>query len=130
MKSIRVRSYSGLYFPVFGLNTERYGVYGVSLCIQSECGKMRTRITPNADLFYAMHWYIYSRFKSRSSHRRSSFKKRCFLFYRAPPEDCCYNNRVLFLVKNRFAMLCIKVIIDTVPTRTKKNKRCRHEWGN
>ena len=32
--------FSGPYFPAFGLNTERYGV---SLCIQSECGKIRTR---------------------------------------------------------------------------------------
>ena len=32
--------FSGLYFPAFGLNTERYGV---SLRIQSECGKIQTR---------------------------------------------------------------------------------------
>ena len=32
--------FSGLYFPAFGLNTERYEV---SLCIQSECRKIRTR---------------------------------------------------------------------------------------
>ena len=38
------------YFPAFGLNTERY----VSLRIQSECGKMRTRITPNTDTFQAV----------------------------------------------------------------------------
>ena len=31
---------SGPYFPVLGLNTEKYFV---SLCIQSECGKIRTR---------------------------------------------------------------------------------------
>ena len=31
---------SGPYFPAFGLNTERYEV---SLRIQSECGKIRTR---------------------------------------------------------------------------------------
>ena len=36
MKRARIRSYSGPYFPVFGLNTERYSVY---LCIQSECWK-------------------------------------------------------------------------------------------
>ena len=30
----------GPYFPTFGLKTERYFV---SLCIQSECGKIRTR---------------------------------------------------------------------------------------
>ena len=47
-KSVRIWSYFGPYFPAFGLNAERYGV---SLRIQSECGKMRTRITPNRDTF-------------------------------------------------------------------------------
>ena len=28
LKSVRIRSYFGPYFPAFGLNTERYGVYG------------------------------------------------------------------------------------------------------
>ena len=51
MKSIRIRSYSGPYFPAFGLDTERYSV---SPHIQSECGKMRTRITSNRDTFYAV----------------------------------------------------------------------------
>ena len=50
VKSVGIRSYSGPHFPVFGLNRERY----VSLLIQSECGKKRTRITPNTDTFYAM----------------------------------------------------------------------------
>ena len=51
VKSGRIRSYSGPHFPVFGLNTERYLV---SLRTQSECGKIRTRITPNTDTFYAV----------------------------------------------------------------------------
>ena len=51
VKGVRIQSYSGPYFPAFGLNTERYSV---SLCIQSECGKIRTRITPNSDTFYAV----------------------------------------------------------------------------
>ena len=50
-------------FPAFGLNTERYRVflriwteYGLNtLRIQSECGKIRTRITPNTHTFYAVH---------------------------------------------------------------------------
>ena len=46
VKSVRIRSYSGPHFPAFGLNTY---LYCVSLRIQSECGKMRTRITPNTD---------------------------------------------------------------------------------
>ena len=49
-KSVRIRSYSGPHFPAFGLNTERYGV---SLRIRCKCGKMRTRISPNTDIFYA-----------------------------------------------------------------------------
>ena len=46
LKRVRIRSYSGPYCPAFGLNTE--------LCIQSECGNIRTRITPNTDTFYAV----------------------------------------------------------------------------
>ena len=40
VKSVQIRSFSGPYFPAFGLNTERYNV---SVCIQSECGKIQTR---------------------------------------------------------------------------------------
>ena len=50
-KKCQFRSYSGQHFPAFGLSTERYRV---SLRIQSECGKMRTRITPNTDTLHAM----------------------------------------------------------------------------
>ena len=45
--------FSGPFFPASGLNTERYGV---SLRIQSECGKIRTRITPNMDTFHALSY--------------------------------------------------------------------------
>ena len=38
-KSVRIRSYSGPYFPAFGLNTEGYSV---SLRIQSKCVKIQT----------------------------------------------------------------------------------------
>ena len=51
VKSVPIRSYSGPHFPAFGLNTERCGV---SLYMQSKCGKMRTRITRNTDAFYAV----------------------------------------------------------------------------
>ena len=49
-KSVRIRSFSGPCFPAFELNTERYSV---SLRIQSECGKIRTRKTPNTDTLHA-----------------------------------------------------------------------------
>ena len=51
VKSVRTLSYSGPQFPTYGLNKERYGVY---LQMQSECGKMRTRITQNTDTFHAV----------------------------------------------------------------------------
>ena len=37
VKSIRIWSFSGPYFPAFGLNTE---IYSVTLRIQSKCGKI------------------------------------------------------------------------------------------
>ena len=45
-KTLREKCLNTEFFLVrifFGLNTERYRVYGVSLRIQSECGKIRTR---------------------------------------------------------------------------------------
>ena len=45
-KNVLIRSYSGPYFPVFGLNTERYRL---SLRIQSECRKLRTRQQTNSE---------------------------------------------------------------------------------
>ena len=51
VKGVSIRSYSGPYFPPFGLNTKRYSI---SLRIQPECVKIRTRITPNMDTFHAV----------------------------------------------------------------------------
>ena len=49
VKSVRIQSYSGPCFPTLRLSTGRYFV---SLRIQSECWKIRIRITPNTDPFY------------------------------------------------------------------------------
>ena len=51
VKGVRIQSYSGPHFSVFGLHMERYAV---SVRIQSLCGKKRTRITPNTGTFYAV----------------------------------------------------------------------------
>ena len=48
IRSVRIWSYSDLHFLVFGLSTEGYSV---SLRIQSECGKVPTRINPYTDTF-------------------------------------------------------------------------------
>ena len=55
VKSVGIRSFSGPYFPAFGLNTERYSV---SLHIQSKCGKIRTKKTPNTNTFYTVFFII------------------------------------------------------------------------
>ena len=51
VKSVRIRSHSGPYFPAFRLNTERQEI---SFGIQFTCGKIRTRITPNTDTFHTV----------------------------------------------------------------------------
>ena len=45
------QDFARAYFPVFGLNTE---IYGVNLHIQSEYRKIRTRKTPYLDTFDAV----------------------------------------------------------------------------
>ena len=51
VKSVRIWSFSGPYFPAYGRNTERYSV---ALRIQAECGKIWTRKHPNTYTFYAV----------------------------------------------------------------------------
>ena len=46
--------YSELFWSVFSRIRTEYG-YSISLRIHSECGKIRTKITPNKDTFYAVY---------------------------------------------------------------------------
>ena len=50
-KIANIQRFYGPYFPAFGLNKE---TYSVSLRIQSLCGKVRTRKTPNMDTSHAV----------------------------------------------------------------------------
>ena len=50
-KEALIRSFSRPYFPAYGLNTE---IYLVNLLIQSKCGKIRSRKTPNLEAFHAV----------------------------------------------------------------------------
>ena len=68
-------SSSGPYFPAFGLDTERYGVF---LRIQSECEKIGTRETPNTDIFHA--FYIFSIMSRFTTTCISHFKKKTYIF--------------------------------------------------
>ena len=49
VKLVRIRRYSCPHFLGFGLNMDV-----VSFRIQSECEKIRTRITPKTDTFHAL----------------------------------------------------------------------------
>ena len=51
MKSVRIRNFSGPYFPTIGLNTEKCFV---SVRIHAEYGKIQTRETPNMETFHAV----------------------------------------------------------------------------
>ena len=51
VKSVHIRSFSGPYFPAFGLNKDRFSA---SLRIQFKCEKIRTIKTPNTDTLYAV----------------------------------------------------------------------------
>ena len=56
VKGDRIWSFLVHIFPhsdMLGLNTE---IYCENLRIQSECGEMRTRKTPNTDNFYVAHF--------------------------------------------------------------------------
>ena len=56
VKSARIRNYSGPHFPAFGLNADSRIL--LSLRIQFECRKMRTRITPNTNTFHTVYTAI------------------------------------------------------------------------
>ena len=51
VKSVRIRIFSGQYFPVFVLNMKRYSV---SLRILSKYGKIRARRTPHTDAIHVV----------------------------------------------------------------------------
>ena len=55
-----------LYFRVFLVHISPHcgevwrdiEIYGVNICIQSECGKLWTRKTPNGDTFYVVYLQV------------------------------------------------------------------------
>ena len=66
MKSVRIRSFSGLHFPVF-------------YCIQSECEKTRTRKTPNMDTSHAVQTPFKSLIKKNYFHCKITTSRMEFL---------------------------------------------------
>ena len=84
--------FSGPYFLAFRLNTERYGV---SLCILSECRKIRTRKAPYFDTFHAV--YV------TSTHSRTEINYLAYSKNRFENNDTCYQNlRILLFLSKLF----------------------------
>ena len=104
VKIVRIRSFSGPYFPAFGLKTERCGV---SLRIQSECAKMQTRKTPNTDTFHAVSVHFRPVFSSVSIRSRRTDPTIIYLFK--------VNNRS---TRKRYE-ICLKLTIKATK---------RHHW--
>ena len=59
VKSVRIQCYSGPHFSRIFPHSDWIRKDGVSLRIQSECGKMRTRITPNTDTLHAVRMVMW-----------------------------------------------------------------------
>ena len=98
LKSVRIWSHSGPFFPAFGLNTGRYSV---SLRVQSEWGEMWTRMAPNASTCYAVLMISFFSLGSqvllvRSDHQMCSIKKLFVKISQNQRETC---ERVSFLIK-------------------------------
>ena len=72
----------------YGLNTERHGV---SLSIQSKCGKMRTRITSNTDTFHSVCLYL--RFYGTTLLSLPSFTNLGFFYY---AKNSCFLEKILY----------------------------------
>ena len=109
VKSVQIRSFSGPYFPTFGLNSERYGV---SLRIQSECGKMRKRITPNTDTFYAVcnqnifRNIVYSEPEKYSETCQASIWRSVFLMNRSILRTIIYSEPLVYFETMVYSEFC------------------------
>ena len=71
---VRFWSFSGSNFPAFGLNRE---IYSVSLRIQSECRKIRTRKTPNTDTSHTVSLRLSNKFFLQTKQVTEEFTWRC-----------------------------------------------------
>ena len=55
VERVRIRSFSGSYFPTFWLDAERYRAEYISIFSQNaKCGKILTRKNPNTDTYQAV----------------------------------------------------------------------------
>ena len=118
IKRVRIRSYSGPHFSTFGLNKERFSV---SLCIQSKCGNVRNRITPNMDTFYAVYLCLATRRYSTEPRARKYVKRYGWLPFPRNLSNKCWK---------KLLDIAIKTGLDAVKTVSTKQsiKQLRKQW--
>ena len=74
VKSVRIRSYAGLYFPAFGLNTERYE-YSVRMRKNADQNNSEYGYFSHSDgmLYHSHALYHQIIFKSKDYHQAFSY---------------------------------------------------------
>ena len=76
VKSVCIRSFSGWYFPVFGLNAERYRV---PLRIQSKFRKIQSKLPTITDQNIVKSLTNFCSLRSKQQEKRDQFSfKKCF----------------------------------------------------
>ena len=99
VKSVRIWSYSGPFFPAFRMSTERCRV---SLHVQSEYGKIQTRITSNTDTFHVIIVYrkpskldLFRNLCIQNFRKHSKFKKKSN-YFNLKKVRISYNEKVVY----------------------------------
>ena len=121
VESVRIWSFSGLYFPAVWLNAQRYFV---SLRTQSEYGKMRTRKTPNTDTFYVILTTTVCIFNVKSRKEKKIF---CHFL------GLILTHHLLVLPSDHFQALILRLVLSfRLQTRLVRNERLHWNswWGN
>ena len=121
VKSVRIWSFSGPYFPAFELNMERYRV---SLRIKSKYRKIRTRKTSNTGTFHIVKVKKSKYFKVIHSKRLNREKTSDF----AEDVNITHPN-YSFLPKNRSRLQFCAQLMSDVRHVSQQNILSRHRWS-
>ena len=107
-KSVRIRSSSGLHFSCIFPHSDciRLRISPYSVRMRENTGKMRTRITPNTDTFYAVLWSLNLWNKVNLEHStiavwnlaQSWSISKCFLWRRKIGSFCFTNTSIVIFV--------------------------------
>ena len=101
MKSVPIKSFSGAYYPAFGLNTERYGV---SLRIKFECGKIRTKKLRIQTLFTQWRAWKSAGIKKNSLDLEKNPEYYAQIIFRKSHQISSNSNELLRVMKQIYGM--------------------------